>query len=108
MVSVKKVTGASPLSEFQLHIGVMVSTILNTKFFISGTLYLDTGIAVSLIIKKWCNLHGLTIKLKSGVTIMSALGKELNIVGTTCMMVMLAVTLKIDLREVAVSSEDFY
>lgn len=63
---------------------------------------------VSLVSKKWCDLYGLIVKPRSGVTITLALGKVLNIVGTASIMVMLAPILKVDLRDIAVSSRYFY
>lgn len=50
----------------------------------------------------------MTIKLKSGVTITSALGKALDIIRTASMAIILATALEVDLGDAAVSLGDIY
>lgn len=108
MMSAKKIASTSLPSEFQPYISVAVSISSTTKEFTLGILFVNTGVAISLVSKKWCNLYELTIKMNSGATINSAFSEALDIVGTASMVVVLAPTLKVDLGEVAVSLEDFY
>lgn len=108
MVSIKKIAGTSPLYEFQSYIGITVLAMSNTKDFTSGTLCLDTGMAVSLTLKKWCNLYGLAIKLKFRVILILASREVLDILGASSMIVLLVPTLEVDLGEEAVSLGDFY
>lgn len=58
--------------------------------------------------KKLCDLHGLVMRPKSGVTITSVLGKALDIMGTATIVVMLALILEVHLRDIIVSSGDVY
>lgn len=78
------------------------------KEFILGMLYLDTGAAGTLMLKKWYNLHELTMRSKSKITITSVLKKVLDIVGTATIMVMLMPMLEMDLGDTMVSLGDFH
>lgn len=66
------------------------------------------GVAVSLVLTKWYNLHRLILRLKFGITSISGLGKTLDIVRIATIMVILAQVLEVDLGDIAVSSGDFY
>ena len=52
----------------------------------------DTGVAITLLIKKWADAHGLTMKEKAAKYILSANGTVVKIVGTTSMTLLLAPT----------------
>ena len=52
----------------------------------------DTGMAITLLIKKWADGHGLTMKEKLAEYISGANGTGVKIVGTTSMTLLLAPT----------------
>ena len=52
----------------------------------------DTGAAITLLIKKWADAHGLTMKEKAAEYILSTNGTVFKIVGTTSMTLLLAPT----------------
>lgn len=64
--------------------------------------------AASLVSKKWYKTHGITIKLKSGVTITSVSRKALDIMGIASLLVILAPTLEVDLGDMAVGLGEFF
>ena len=68
----------------------------------------DTGMAITLLMKKWANAHGLKVKEKVAKYISSANGTVVKIVGTTSMTLLLAPTLELDVANVAICSGDFY
>ena len=68
----------------------------------------DIGVAITLLMKKWVDAHGLTIKEKAAEYISGANSTVVKIVGTTSMILLLAPTLEIDVENVAVCSGDFY
>ena len=68
----------------------------------------DTGAAITLLTKKWADIHGLTIKEKAAEYILGANGMAFKIVGTTSMTLLLAPTLELDVVNVAICSGDFY
>lgn len=108
IVYTKKITGTSPLSEFQPHISIVVSATSNTKEIPLGTFCLDTDTALSLISMKWCNLLGLIVKPKFRVTITYASSKVLDIVGTASIAETVPLTLDVDLGDIMVNLKDFF
>ena len=68
----------------------------------------DTGMAITLLMKKWADAHGLTVKEKAAENISGANSTVVKIVGTTSMTLLLAPTLEIDMANVTVCSGDFY
>ena len=68
----------------------------------------DTGAAITLMIKKWADAHRLTMKEKLAEYISGANGTTVKIVGTTSMTLLLAPTLEINVSNVAVCSGNFY
>ena len=68
----------------------------------------DTGIAITLLTKKWANAHALTMKEKEAEYISGANGTAVKIVGMTIMTLLLAPTLELDVVNVAICSGNFY
>ena len=68
----------------------------------------DTGTAITLLMKKWADAHGLTVKEKAAEYISGANGTVVKIVGTTSMTFLLVPTLEIDVANVTVCLGDFY
>ena len=68
----------------------------------------DTGAAITLLMKKWADAHSLTIKEKASECILGTNGIALKIVGITSMTLLLAPTLELDVANTAVSLGDFY
>ena len=64
----------------------------------------DTGASI----RKWVETHGLTITPVSGISITSANGAPVDMVGTCFMTVQLLLTLELDIGDINVSSGDFY
>ena len=68
----------------------------------------DTGAAITLLMKKWADALGLTMKEKAAKYILGTNGTTVKIVGTTSMTLLLVPTLQIDMANVAICSGDFY
>ena len=68
----------------------------------------DMGMAITLLMKKWVDAHGLTMKEKAAEYISGANGTMVKIVGMTSMALLLAPTLEIDIVNVAICSGNFY
>ena len=68
----------------------------------------DTGMAITLLIRKWSDAHGLTMREKAAEYISGANRTAVKIIGTTSMTLLLAPTLEIDVANVAVCLGDFY
>ena len=68
----------------------------------------DMGGAITLLIKKWADAHGLTMKEKVAEYILSTNGIAVKIVGTTSMTLLLAPTLELDVANFAICLGDFY
>ena len=68
----------------------------------------DTGAAITLLMKKWVDTHGLPMKEKAAKYISGANGTMVKIIGTTSMTLLLAPTLEINVLNVAVSWGNFY
>ena len=68
----------------------------------------DTGASITLVTRKWAETHGLTVIPASGISITSANGTPVDMVGTCSMTVQLSPTLELDVGDVNVSSGDFY
>ena len=68
----------------------------------------DMGMAITLLMKKWVDTHGLTMKEKAAEYISGANGTVVKIVGTTSMTLLLVPTLEIDVANITICSGDFY
>ena len=68
----------------------------------------DTGVAITLLMKMWVDAHGLTVKEKAAEYILGANGTVVKIIGMTSMTRLLAPTLEIDVANVAICSGNFY
>ena len=56
----------------------------------------NTGVAITLLMKKWGGAHGLTVKEKAAEYISGTNKTAVKIVGTTSMTLLLVPTLEID------------
>ena len=68
----------------------------------------NKGMAITLLMKKWADAHGLTVKEKVTEYISGAIGTAVKIVGTTSLTLLLVPTLKLDVVNVAVCLGNFY
>ena len=68
----------------------------------------DIGVAITLLMKKWADTHGLTMKEKAAEYILGTNSTVVKIVGTTSMTLLLVPTLELDVANVAVCLGDFY
>ena len=68
----------------------------------------DTGVAITLLMKKWADDHGLTIKEKAAEYILGTNRMAVKIVGITSMTLLLVPTLELDVANVAICSASFY
>ena len=73
-----------------------------------GAMMVDTGASITLVTRKWVESHGLMITPVSGISITGANGAPVDMVGTCYMMVQLLPTLELDVRDINMSSGDFY
>ena len=67
----------------------------------------DTGVAITLLMKKWANTHSLTVKEKAAEHISGTNGTVVKIVGTNSMILLLAPTLELDVVNVTICSGNF-
>ena len=68
----------------------------------------DMGMAITLLMKKWVDAHGLTVKEKAAEYNLGANRTAVKIIGMTSMTLLLVPTLEIDVANVAVCSGNFY
>ena len=68
----------------------------------------DMDVAITLLMKKWADTHGLTVKEKVAKYISGANGTVFKIVGMTSMTLLLVQTLELDVANIAVCLGDFY
>jgi predicted aspartyl protease len=68
----------------------------------------DTGAAVTMVTKRWAELHGLKVSNDKRVTIRGAGGQNVEVIGTTAFTVQLAPTLEMDVADVVVSEGELY
>ena len=68
----------------------------------------NMGVAVTLLMKKWVEAHGLAVKEKAAGYISGANSTSVKIVGTTSMTLLLAPTLELDVFNIAFCLGDFY
>ena len=68
----------------------------------------DIGMAITLLMKKWADAHGLTMKEKAAKYISGANRTAVKIVGMTSMTLLLVPTLEIDVAHVAICLGYFY
>ena len=62
----------------------------------------DTGAAITLLTKKWVDVHGLPVREKVAEYILGTNGTAVKIIGMTSMTLLLAPTLEVDVSNVAV------
>ena len=67
----------------------------------------NMGVAITLLMKKWADAHGLTVK-KAAEYILGANGTEVKIMGTTSMTLLLVPTFELDVANVTVCLGNFY
>ena len=68
----------------------------------------DIGVAITLLMKKWADTHGLTMKEKVAEYISGTNGTVVKIIGMTSMTLLLVPTLEIDMANVAICLGNFY
>ena len=68
----------------------------------------NTGATITLLMKKWADAHGLTMKEKAAEYISGANGTVVKFVGMTSMTLLLAATLEINVANIAICSGNFY
>ena len=68
----------------------------------------NTGVAITLLTKKWADGHGLTMKEKVAEYISGTNSTVVKIVGMTSMTLLLAPTLEIDMANVVICLGNFY
>ena len=73
-----------------------------------GLMMVKTGVAITLLTKKWVDAHGQAIKEKVVKYISGANGTSIKIVGTTSMTLLLAPMLELDVSNFTICSGDFY
>ena len=64
--------------------------------------------AITLLMKKWVNAHGLTVKEKAVEYISGTNVTAVKIISSTSMTFLLAPTLEIDIANIAICSGNFY
>ena len=68
----------------------------------------STSVAITLLMKKWADAHGLTVKEKAAKYISGTDGMVVKIVGTTSMTLLLVPTLEVDVANITVCLGNFY
>ena len=68
----------------------------------------NTGVAITLLMKKWAYAHSLTMKEKVAEYISGTNGMAVKIVGTTSMTLLPAPILELDVTNVSICLGDFY
>ena len=68
----------------------------------------DMGTAITLLTKKWEDIHGLTVKEKAAEYILGTNGTVVKIVGTTSMTLLLVPTWELDVANIAICLGSFY
>ena len=68
----------------------------------------DTGVAITLLMRKWVDAHGLTIKEKAVEHTSGANGTLVRIMGMTSITLLLVPTLKLDVANIAICLGNFY
>ena len=68
----------------------------------------DTGAAITLLMKKWAYAHGLTVKEKAAEYILGTNGTAFKIVCTTSITLLLVPTLELNVANIAACSGDLY
>ena len=100
--------GATPENYWQPYLGVAVAQMQPGASATKGAMMVDTGASITLVTRKWAETHGLTITPVSGISITGTNGAPVDMIGTCSMTVQLSPTLELDVRDVNVSSGDFY
>ena len=68
----------------------------------------NMGAAITLLMKKWADAHGLTMKENAAKYILGTNGIVVKIVGTTSMTLLLVPTLELDVANFAICLSNFY
>ena len=68
----------------------------------------NTGVAITLLMKKWVDAHSLAVNDKVAKYISGANGTSVKIVGITSMTLLLAPTLELDVSNITVCLGKFY
>ena len=68
----------------------------------------DTGAAITLLMKNWADAHSLIVKEKAAEYISGTNRMVVKIVGTTSMTLLLALTLELDVTNITICSGNFY
>ena len=68
----------------------------------------DMCMAITLLMKKWADTHGLTVKEKAAEYISGTNGTAVKIVGITSMTLLLVPMLEIDVSNITICSGNFY
>ena len=68
----------------------------------------NMGAAITLLMKKWADSHGLTVKEKVAEYISGTNGMVVKIVGMTSMTLLLVPTLELDIMNIVVCLGNFY
>ena len=66
----------------------------------------NTGVAITLLTKKWVDTHGLTMKKKVAEYILGTNSTSIKIVSMNIMTLLLAPTLELDVANIAICSGD--
>ena len=68
----------------------------------------DMGAAITLLMRKWADAHGLTMKEKAAKYILGANGTVVKIVCTASMILLLVPTLELHVANIAICLGNFY
>ena len=68
----------------------------------------DMGVAITLLMNKWPDAHGLAVKKKVAKYILGANGISVKIVSTTRMTLLLVPMPELDVSNIAVCSSNFF
>ena len=110
MDSAKKVEGAALDHYWQPYIAITAAPIKSgtSSTPTKGTMMVDTGASITLVMKKWAETHGLRISEAEGISIIGANRTPVQMVGKCSATIQLSPTLEVDLADINVSTGDFY
>ena len=73
-----------------------------------GAMMVHTGASITLVTRKWVEIHGLMITPVLGISVTGTNGTSVDMVGTCTMTVQLSPMLELDIGDINISSGDFY
>ena len=73
---------ASPENYWQPYLGVAVAQMKPGAMATKGATIVDTGASITLVTRKWAEIHGLMITQVSGISIKGTNGAPVDMVGT--------------------------